>query len=115
MTDSIKTGDKIRFAPKTSKRWWTVMARDERYLICEQQRPFHPQGQMQYTVVDLARTHTYNGVGPGMARSSVNSLGGGWDMSEPGWADTMLAELQSGGHEFSDRRVMTVKRIELKP
>lgn len=111
----IKIGDRIRFLPQGGNRWWTVGARDERFIIASQQAPFEPKGTLQYTVVDLTGwTFTYNGVGPGIVRSSINLIGGGYDLDETGWADQMLAELQSGELELSHRRVMRVDRIEVE-
>ncbi|TDP76327.1 hypothetical protein DEU31_3034 [Brachybacterium sp. AG952] len=114
--DEIKVGDRIRFAPQRGNRWWRVDARDERFIIASQRLTgYHPEGTQQYTVVDLTGwTFTYNGVGPGKVRSSINLLGGGYDMDEPGWADRMLAELQSGELELSHRRVMSVWEIEVE-
>lgn len=114
MTDQaqITIGDKIRFTPQNDKIWWTVQARDERFIIATRQAPFRPKGDEWYTVVDLTGwTYTYNGVRPGVIRSYINVVGGGWDR---GW-DEALRSLQSGEFEPSRRGVMAVDGIEVKP
>lgn len=112
---TLKPGSRIRFTPQSGNRWWTVAARDERYIIASQQAPFEPKGTEQYTVVDLTGwTFTYNGVGPGMVRSSLNTLGGGSDLSSDGWGERMLDDLRSGEWELSHRRVVRVDGIEVK-
>lgn len=115
----ISTGDRIRFtAPDTEthrSRWWTVAARDERYIIASRQAPFHSAGLHEYTVIDLVeRQHPYNDVPPGIVRSSLNTLGGGFDTAQEGWADTMLAELNDGTWELSNRRLAAVHGIEVE-
>ncbi|WGL50655.1 hypothetical protein P5P86_11840 [Nocardioides sp. BP30] len=112
----IKVGDRIRFVPLggTGVRWWTVRVRDERFILATMQAPFRPKSELIYTVVDLTGwQRTYNGVGPGVVRSSLNALGGGWDTDDEGMA-AALAGLQSGKWELSVRRVLAVQSIEIK-
>ncbi|PZR55250.1 hypothetical protein DNL40_02445 [Xylanimonas oleitrophica] len=113
---TIHVGDRIRFTGDPSTRWWTVRARDERFIIATRQAAFEPGGTLRYTVVDLTGwTHRYNGVGPGVVRSSLNTLGGGWDLGPEGeGCDEILAELQAGRFELSVRRVLHVDGITRK-
>lgn len=115
----LEVGDQVRFTDPESEthssRWWRVAATDHRYIIAWRQVPFQPQGTHEYTVIDqIERDHAYNGVGPGAVRSSLNTLGGGYDMSQPDWADTMLSELHDGTWELSNRRLMQVHGVEVK-
>lgn len=110
-------GDRIRFTPQPGRTWWRIHARDDRYLIAAQQAPFQPKGTLWYTVVDLSGwTHTYNGVRPGVVRSSLNTLGGSHSLNpiEKACAE-ILAGLQSGRWELSRRRVAPVDGIEIAP
>lgn len=110
-------GEKIRFDPNYGTKWWDVRDRDERYIVATQQRPFHPRGELQYTVVDLTgwQDHQYNGAGPGVVRSSLNTLGGGWDIAADGTgAEEIIPALRSGEWELSHRRVVSVAAIEVK-
>jgi len=110
----VKVGDRIRPVPGDGRTWWLVEARSDRYIIATQQRPFHPKGERQYTVIDTTGwTHAYNGVNPGVVRSSVNSIGGGHDV-DPEGIRRMLAELESGDLKISHRRVMAVSSIETR-
>lgn len=109
-------GDQVRFAPATGSgnRWWTVRAADERYLVATCPRPFG--SEPLYTVVDTSGwTHTYNGVGPGMVRSSLDTIGGGYDVGDDGENCTqILADLHEGTRQLSHRRVMPVDQIQRK-
>ena len=114
--DDIAVGDKVRFAPGgVGNRWWTVRARDERFIVATMQAPFEPKGALWYTVVDITGwlDKRYNGAGYGPVRSSLNTLGGGWDCSEEGVAE-ILPALQSGEWELSHRRVINVSSFDRK-
>lgn len=113
----VTVGDRIRFNPQSGRGWWTVKARSDRFVLAVQQAPFQPKGDLWYTVVDLTGwTHRYNGVGPGVVRSSLNTLGGGWDLGEDGEGCVgALAGLESGEWSLSRRRVMAVDGIEIAP
>lgn len=111
-------GDRIKFMPQRGNRWWLVRARDARFIVATQQRPFFPKGELLYTVVDLTGwTSKYNGVGPGKVRSSLNTLGGGAgdvaDISTDEGCLAILAALQSGEWELSRRRVVGFDRMIL--
>lgn len=105
----VGIGDKIKFHPNGGRRWWTVRDRDDRYIVATAQAPFQPKGELWYTVVDLTgwQDKRYNGCGNGIVRSSLNTLGGGWDTSDEGIAQIIPA-LHSGEWELSHRRVANV-------
>lgn len=111
----IRVGDKIRFHPRGGRRWWAVRARDDRFIVATAQAPFQSKGELWYTVVDLTgwQNKRYNGAGNGIVRSSLNTLGGGWDTSDDGLAEIIPA-LRSGEWELSHRRVVSVWSIEHK-
>lgn len=108
---------RIRFTPQSGKRWWDVLYEDNRFIIAVQPRPFAPStdDNLYYTVVDTTGwDRTYNGVGPGVVRSSLNSLGGMWpgeDFSTDS-VDRVVEALYEGRWELSNRRVLTVESIE---
>lgn len=116
--EAVQTGDKVRFGPKNgTNRWWTVVDRDERYVIAIVQAPFEKRGTWLYTVVDLVgyRDHTYNGAGNGVVRSSLNTLGGGWDIDPCcNGAEKIIPALRSGEWELSHRRLANVWSVEHK-
>lgn len=113
----IKVGDRIRFTPSlgSAKRWWLVRDCDDRFIVATQQAAFQPKGDLWYTIVDLIgwQHRSYNGAGHGMVRSSLNTLGGGWDLDDEGIAKIIPA-LHSGEWELSHRRVAHVESIEVK-
>lgn len=114
--DDLVVGDKIRFVPDSNERaWWTVIGRDDRHVVAVRQAPFSPKGDLQYTITGLMSA-TRNGAGPGLVRSSLNTLGGGWNLTnrESEGAAEILAELRSGRFELSMRRVVDIERIERK-
>lgn len=117
--DAVQVGDRIRFSPGGhGNRWWTVRARDERFIVATMQAPFAPKGDLWYTVVDLTgwQEKRYNGAGNGVVRSSLNTLGGGWDIGPNGeGCDGIIPALRSGEWELSHRRVMNVWSVEHRP
>ena len=117
--EDLEVGDRIRFTVPDSdthrSRWWEVAAVDHRYVIAFRQAPFQSAGLKEYTVIDLIeRQQPYNDVPPGIVRSSLNTLGGGFDTTAEGWADKMLAELHDGTWELSNRRLAAVHGVEVK-
>lgn len=113
--NEISIGDQIRFDPNLGRNWWTVRDRDERYIVATAQAPFKPRGVLHYTVVDLTgwQDRVYNGAGNGIVRSSLNTLGGGWNIDADGkGAEEIIPALRSGEWEFSNRRVVSVHTIE---
>lgn len=114
---AIHVGDKVRFGPPSNdRRWWTVRDRDDRFIVATTQAPFKPKGELWYTVVDLRgwQDKRYNGAGNGVVRSSLNTLGGGWDIDDEGIA-AIIPALRSGQWELSNRRVANVWSIEHRP
>ena len=114
-TDDIAVGERIRFTPNHGRQWWTVRDRDERYIVATAHAPFQPKGTLQYTVVDLTgwQDRRYNGAGNGIVRSSLNTLGGGWNIGADGTgAGEILPALHSGERELSHRRVVNVVAID---
>lgn len=113
----VSVGDRIRFTPDSRERsWWEVIDRDEDHVVAIRQAPFHPKGTVEYTVTAMW-DHVYNGAGPGLVRSSLNTLGGGWDLSnreDGAGAEDILDALSSGEYELSNRRVVGVDSIVRK-
>lgn len=112
---SLQPGARVRFRPSgvSGNRWWLVRVRNERYILATQQEPFAKKGQLIYTIIDTAWDITYNGVRPGVARSSLNTLGGGWDCTTDEQCQEALDALESGEFEFSHRRVLGVWDVEI--
>lgn len=108
---------RVRFHPLPGRAWWVVGARSDRFIVCYRQRAFRAQGEMEYTVVDSRFPYTYNGVGPGVVRSSLNTMGGGWCIGSDGsGCQEALNELESdNGYELSHRRLLAVDMIETAP
>ncbi|QAU06985.1 hypothetical protein SEA_APHELION_120 [Gordonia phage Aphelion] len=119
MSREFKVGDQIRFAPSRGdgRRWWIVRALNDRYMVATRQAAFEPKGVLVYTVVDLVGwRYTYNGAGPGMVRSSLNTLGGGWEVGPDGeGCQDIITALEIGEFELSNRRVVDVQSIEQRP
>lgn len=114
--ERIAVGDQIRFTPDSRARaWWTVTARNEEHVVAVRQAPFHPKGTLEYTVTGEMQG-VRNGAGPGSVRSSLNTLGGGWDLSnrEGVGSGEILEALDSDRYELSMRRVVSVESIERK-
>ena len=113
--EDVRVGDRIRFAPE--RRWWAVRDRDERFIVATAQAPFEPKGELVYTVVDLTgwQGHKYNGAGNGVVRSSLNTLGGGWDLGPNGeGSEQIIPALRTGTFELSNRRVANARVVEIK-
>jgi len=111
----ITVGDRIRFDSHNGPYWWTVRDRDDRYIVATSQAPFRPKGELQYTVVDLTgwQDKRYNGAGNGVVRSSLNMLGGGWDLAaDGGGTEEVIPALRAGDWELPHRRVVNVRAIE---
>lgn len=112
---AVQVGDYVKFYPDSNERqWWHVVARNDDHVVAVRQAPFQEKGTLQYTVTGY-REYQYNGVGPGLVRSSLDSMGGGWDLGEDGSeAYTIIEALESGDHDLSNRRLENVKAIEVK-
>lgn len=106
MSEHIEVGQQIKFAG--DHYWWTVRARDDRYIVATRQAQFRPVGEYFYTIIDTVGflDRTYNGVGNGPVRSSLNTLGGGWDLG-PNFegCGEMIRLLNDGRWELSHRRL----------
>lgn len=114
----LAVGDRIRFPPLRGP-WWTVRAADDRYTVATAPEPFAPLGSLVYTVIDWTgwARKTRNGAGFGPVRSSLNTLGGGWDLDleRPEVScDEILRVLHSGEFELSARRVLNLYRVEVE-
>lgn len=110
--DEIEVGDRIRFIPDSRQRaWWTVADRNTSHVVAIRQAPFHAKGTVEYTVTGIQNPEA----GSTLVRSSLNTLGGGWDLSnrEGGaGAAEILEALESHKYELSHRRMVEVDRIE---
>lgn len=114
----IRVGDKIRFTPRGRELWpWTVRARDDRFIVATTQCPFKPKGTLLYTVVDLVgwQSKRYNGEGPGVVRSSLDTIGGGWGAGvyDDAECQEILVAVVSGDWDLSHRRVLSVRGIDV--
>lgn len=120
--DELNIGDRVRFTPSGNRMggkdrvWWRVVARNVRHVVLVRQAAFEEKGVLEYTVTGWL-DHGYNGSGPGPVRSSLNSLGGGYDVGPDGRdAMNVIAELEDpAGLELSMRRVLKIWDLEVKP
>lgn len=115
--EDVKTGDKVRFEGQEGRGWWTVRDRDDRYIVATRQAEFEPEGVLIYTVVDLTgwQHQKYNGAGNGVVRSSLNTMGGGWDLDADGKGTKgIIPALRSGKWEISHRRVTDARSVEIE-
>lgn len=114
--DEIRVGDRIRFDPQEQRLWWTVRARSSRYLVAIRQVSFRPRGTLQYSVVDLTWSPrpADHRLPPGIARSSLNIVGGGWGDGTYSTqeCEEILEAIESGEWELSTRRIRKVAGIE---
>lgn len=114
----VTVGDRIRPQPHGGRTWWTVQARNERYLVATRPEPFASKGAgLQYTVIDLRSTMRHNGAYPGVARSSLDTLGGGWDInpgSPLGDCEAILRNLTDGDVSLSPRSIVQVTGLDVK-
>lgn len=111
---TLRVGDRVRFDRQHHSYWWDIRDRDDRFIVATSQQPFQPAGVLCYTAVDLTgwlEKH-YNGAGLGVVRSSLNTLGGGWDLTDDSVA-RILPALRAGEWELSHRRVIDVKHVEI--
>ncbi|MDN3309581.1 hypothetical protein QWJ90_01415 [Microbacterium oryzae] len=110
----VAVGDRVRFIPGSRESaWWTTTARNDEHVVAVRQAAFHPKGIVEYTITGHLES-SYNGQGPGVVRSSLNTLGGGWDLEgriDEG-SQEILDELSEGRFELSMRRVAGVARID---
>lgn len=118
--DELHVGDRVRFTPSGGRSpkdrvWWKVVARNVDHVVLVRQAPFAPRGELEYTVTGWL-DHGHNGSGPGPVRSSLNSLGGGYDVGPDGSkAHEVIAELENPhGLELSMRRVLKIWNLEVR-
>lgn len=119
--DELNIGDRVRFTPSGSRSggkdrvWWRVVARNVNHVVLVRQAAFEEKGVLEYTVTGWL-DHGYNGSGPGPVRSSLNSLGGGYDVGPDGsMAHEVIAELEDPhGLELSMRRVLKIWNLEVR-
>lgn len=82
---ALRVGDRIRLTPGSDgKRAWTVRARSRRFIVATCIEGFG-RG-IAYTCIDTTGwlDWHYNGQGRGVVRSSLDTLGGGWDIGPDG-------------------------------
>jgi hypothetical protein len=118
----LKVGEQIKFFPRGSDiaGWWTVRARDDRWIIATAQAPFRKKGELVYTVVDLTgwQNHRRNGAGMGVVRNRLDIIGGGW--GDGTFSDTEIAEMLAALQdpespwELSVRGVVNVWDVEVR-
>jgi hypothetical protein len=110
----IQVGDRIRLAPGRNRRaWWTVTARDHDHIVAVRQAAFQSKGTVEYTILATI-DYRYNAAGPGLIRTTVNTIDGGWDLGgrvKEG-SEEIIAALASGDWELSLRRLLGVAVVE---
>ncbi|KZE41368.1 hypothetical protein [Microbacterium sp. T32] len=112
----IQVGDRIRIEPGGRERvWWDVTARDDDHIVAVRPAPFEPKakGTVEYTIL-ASIDYRYNSAGPGLIRTTVNTIGGGWDLDgrvKEG-SEEIVAALASGDWELSHRRLLGVGNVE---
>lgn len=111
---ALRVGDRIRLTPGSDgKRAWTVRARSRRFIVATCIKGFG-RG-IAYTCIDTTGwlDWHYNGQGRGVVRSSLDTLGDGWDIGPDGeGCDDVLQGLRSGKWELSRHRAIDVRGIE---
>jgi len=99
----LKVGDRVRI--NGNRLAWTITARNDQYVVAVRQAPFRPKGEHQYTIITYSE-YRYNFVGPGFILTTVNTMGGGWDLDgrvKEG-SQEIIEALASGQWETSHRR-----------
>lgn len=114
--NTVQIGQQIIFDPvpdqQTATEQWFVKARDERYIIAELSDASNPTIR-GYCVIDTnpAPVAHLENLPPAPVRSSLDTLGGGYDLSQPDWAETMLAQVNDGTYQLSRRRSIPILGI----
>lgn len=81
--EQLAVGDVVALAPDSPAHpEWIVRARDGLFLVLSRPSDLDASTEI-YTIADLAA-----GV-----RGPCNLIGGGWDMTDPAWADKLLRAL----------------------
>lgn len=112
IVSGLKVGDRVRI--NGNRLTWTITARNDDYVLAVRQAPFQPKGEHQYTIITHS-DYRYNFVGPGLILTTVNTMGGGWDLDgrvEEGSRELVDA-LASGEWETSHRRRERLDSIEI--
>lgn len=105
----MRPGQRVRFHPRGSDGnwWWTVRVVDGRYAVATQPARFGSP-YLHYTVIDLEHNR-------GPSRSSLNTLGGGYDVGLHGEKSHEVVDaLRSGLRQLSNRRIIEVEAIEVE-
>lgn len=111
----MSVGDRAHIHPGARVRAsWRTVARDDQHIVLVRQAGFRPAGELEYTVIGTI-DHAYNGEGPGLVRSSLNTLGGGWDINgrEDVAGQEILNALAEGTFRLSPRRYLGVAHVEV--
>lgn len=112
---TLSVGDRARIHPGARARAsWRTIARDDQHVVLVRQAGFRPAGELEYTVIGHI-DHAYNGEGPGLVRSSLNTLGGGWAINgrEDAAGQEILDALAEGTFRLSPRRYLGIARVEV--
>lgn len=112
IVSGLAVGDRVRI--NGNRLTWTVTARNDDYVVAVRQAPFQPKGEHQYTIITHS-DYRYNFVGPGLILTTVNTMGGGWDLDgrvEEGSRELVEA-LASGEWETSHRRRERLHKLEV--
>lgn len=108
----LQIGDRVRI--NGNRLAWTITARNDDYIVAVRQAPFQPKGEHQYTIITHS-DYRYNFVGPGLILTTVNTIGGGWDLD--GRVDEgsreLVEALASGEWETSHRRRERLHKLDV--
>lgn len=108
----LQIGDRVRI--NGNRLAWTITARNDDYIVAVRQAPFQPKGEHQYTIITHS-DYRYNFVGPGLILTTVNTIGGGWDLY--GRVDEgsreLVEALASGEWETSHRRRERLHKLDV--
>jgi hypothetical protein len=101
----LNVGDrvKVKGTKADARRWWTVRAVDQRYVILTRQADFQPKGVIYYSIIDWER-----GV-----RGPCNLIFG-YDVTLPQGPDNLLNDLNFAHVEVSYRNNIEAEVLEVR-
>lgn len=108
---NLKVGVRVRLNGQRVS--WEVTARNDSYIVCVRQAPFSPKGEHQYTIIEHS-DYCYNFAGPGLILTTLNTMGGGWEIDGrvTEGSREIIDALESGEWETSHRRREDLRELE---